>query len=188
VEEILDVAVRLILSEGYAGFSLRSIAELAGISLGNLQYYFPNRGALLEAVMTREFERRSAELDTFFGTTELKPKGRFLTAIDFVLKDQESPQSCILFWELWAMAVREPAVSAVMDQFYEGFAKSMAKLISELNPTVGRAEAGRRAAVIVSVLEGASLLRGAAKPTRMPLPGFEQQIRDTCLAIAAEKA
>lgn len=186
VEVILDAAVRVIIEEGYAGLSLRRVAERSEIRLSNLQYYFPNREGLLEAVMSREFVQRSIEFEAALGRSQLKPKGRFLATIDFVLKDQDSAESCVLFWELWAMAVREPAVATVMDDFYARYIEVFGKLVEDLMPDLGRAVVRRRAAAVVSLLEGASVLRGARAHARAAQPGLEQQIRDSCLAICTQ--
>jgi len=188
VEDILDASVRLVIEEGYAGLSLRRVAERAEIRLSNLQYYFPNREGLLEAVMSREFVQRSAEFEAAIGRSQLKPKGRLLATIDFVLKDQDSAESCVLFWELWAMAVREPAVAAVMDAFYARYVDVFARLVEDLNPDLGRAVVRRRAAAIVALLEGASVLRGTRGAARAAQPGLEQQIRESCLAICGQAA
>lgn len=184
VQEILDAAVSVIIDDGYSGFTLRRIAELTSITLSNLQYYFPSKEALLQAMMVREFERSTAELDALMERPAAKPKARFLQAIDYVLSDQEKESRCALFWELWAMSVREPLVAPIMDGFYDQFMRRMAELILDLSPTMARATAQRRAGVIISMLEGASLLRGAGKPQRTTLAGFEKEIREACLTLA----
>ena len=54
---ILDMARDVLASEGLDRFALRDIAKRADMRLGNLQYYFPTRDDLLEAVIQSEFER-----------------------------------------------------------------------------------------------------------------------------------
>lgn len=51
---ILDVARDALAGDGLERFVLRAIAERAGVKLGNLQYYFPTRDDLLEAVLREE--------------------------------------------------------------------------------------------------------------------------------------
>ena len=50
-EQIVRAAADSLLENGYAGTSVRSIAARAGVAIGNLQYYFPTRPAVLRAVM-----------------------------------------------------------------------------------------------------------------------------------------
>ncbi|WP_346831520.1 TetR/AcrR family transcriptional regulator [Pseudomonas abietaniphila] len=55
-EELLDAALGLYSIEGYAGASIARIAELVGISVAGVLHHFPNKVALLMAVLTRRDE------------------------------------------------------------------------------------------------------------------------------------
>jgi AcrR family transcriptional regulator len=57
--QLLDAAERLFAQQGYQATSLRQVVELAGTSIGNCYFYFPNKETLLLAVV----ERTSLELD-----------------------------------------------------------------------------------------------------------------------------
>lgn len=47
VEWILDAAMRLFSEQGYETTTTNKIAELAGVSIGSLYHYFPNKNAIL---------------------------------------------------------------------------------------------------------------------------------------------
>jgi AcrR family transcriptional regulator len=51
---VLEVAREVLANEGLEAFALRDIAKRAGMQLGNLQYYFPAREDLIEAVIRAE--------------------------------------------------------------------------------------------------------------------------------------
>ena len=55
-QRVLDTAREVLANEGLDCFVLREIAKRAEMQLGNLQYYFPTRDDLLEAVIREEFE------------------------------------------------------------------------------------------------------------------------------------
>ena len=62
--KILDAAEDLLIDEGYQSLSIRRIASQCGITPGNLQYYFPSKDILLQALLNKiiqgyleEFER-----------------------------------------------------------------------------------------------------------------------------------
>lgn len=57
---ILDAAARLFQEHGYAGTTTNKIAELAGVSIGTLYHYVPDKDALLYALAERHI-RHSAE-------------------------------------------------------------------------------------------------------------------------------
>lgn len=53
---IVQAARILLLRDGYASFTMRDVAALADMSLGNLQYYYPARDELVAAVIEDELE------------------------------------------------------------------------------------------------------------------------------------
>jgi AcrR family transcriptional regulator len=56
VELILEAAVQLLESAGIEGFNTNAIAERAGVSIGSLYRYFPDKSAILQALADREVE------------------------------------------------------------------------------------------------------------------------------------
>jgi AcrR family transcriptional regulator len=60
VDVILDAAARILVKDGYEGFTTNRVAEKAGVSVGSLYQYFPNKESLLGELMRRhvlELER-----------------------------------------------------------------------------------------------------------------------------------
>lgn len=65
VETIIEATTRIIESGGLAGLSTNRVAEVAGVSVGSLYQYFPNKEALIEEVRARfsaRFEKALLEL------------------------------------------------------------------------------------------------------------------------------
>ena len=62
VEAILSAARRVLTRTGYAKFSTNRVAKTAGVSIGSLYQYFPNKRALVGAVLEDHVERRTREL------------------------------------------------------------------------------------------------------------------------------
>jgi len=54
VEAIFEATARILQSEGRAGLNTNRVAELAGVSVGTLYSYFPNKEAILLAMARRE--------------------------------------------------------------------------------------------------------------------------------------
>lgn len=54
VEAIFEAAARILQSEGRAGFNTNRVAELAGVSIGTLYAYFPDKDTILLAMARRE--------------------------------------------------------------------------------------------------------------------------------------
>jgi AcrR family transcriptional regulator len=56
VEFIIQAAARVLGRQGWARFTTNEVAEAAGVSVGSLYQYFPNKHALVDAIMQRHFD------------------------------------------------------------------------------------------------------------------------------------
>jgi AcrR family transcriptional regulator len=156
-EAILDAAERLLVEEGHAALSLRGVAQRVGIRLGNLQYYFATREELVRALLARVLERATARVEARVGAAG---SSRTLdAALEPLLEEQKDPNSYRLFYDLWAMAAREPAIAVELRAFYARYVDALAQWLREASPGLGRAEARARAELLVALIEGLSLFR-----------------------------
>jgi AcrR family transcriptional regulator len=62
VELILEAATRIIDRDGLTALSTNRVAEIAGVSIGTLYQYFPNKQAILAALGQREAKAVSARI------------------------------------------------------------------------------------------------------------------------------
>lgn len=53
VDNIVEAAARVLADKGWARFTTNEVAQLAGVSVGSLYQYFPNKLALAEAIRQR---------------------------------------------------------------------------------------------------------------------------------------
>ena len=56
MEAILEAAARILDRQGWKGFTTNAVAEVAGVSIGSLYQYFPNKLALVEAILRSHFD------------------------------------------------------------------------------------------------------------------------------------
>lgn len=56
-EKIVDAAEKVVIEVGAAHMTLDAVAEKAGVSKGGLLYHFPNKEALLKAMLERRMQR-----------------------------------------------------------------------------------------------------------------------------------
>jgi AcrR family transcriptional regulator len=56
VDAILEAAARLFVRDGYPNTTTNRIAELAGVSVGSLYEYFPNKASILLALLQRQVD------------------------------------------------------------------------------------------------------------------------------------
>jgi AcrR family transcriptional regulator len=62
IDAILDAAAHILGDRGWTGLTTNTVAEIAGVSIGSLYQYFPNKLALIEAVRRRHFDEVLAVL------------------------------------------------------------------------------------------------------------------------------
>jgi AcrR family transcriptional regulator len=68
VEAVLDAVVRVLKREGFAAITTNRIAEVAGVSIGSVYQYFPDKRAIFAAL----HQRHTQEIDRVVETTLVK--------------------------------------------------------------------------------------------------------------------
>lgn len=56
VDAIVEAGAQVLGRRGWAGFTTNEVAEVAGVSIGSLYQYFPNKQSLTEALRRRHFD------------------------------------------------------------------------------------------------------------------------------------
>lgn len=80
-EAILEGAARVLAREGPTAFTTNRVAEVAGVSVGSLYQYYPNKQALLFRLHEREAQTTWATLDAILSDTSRTPRQRFELAV-----------------------------------------------------------------------------------------------------------
>ncbi|HEY0296375.1 MAG TPA: TetR/AcrR family transcriptional regulator [Bordetella sp.] len=106
VEAILEATARVLAERGYAGTNTNVVAERAGVSVGSVYQYFPNKDALIAAL----HERHAAQMHT---------------AIDAVLvasrPDSLRDDIAAIVHALMAAHQAEPALHKVLEREFPFF-------------------------------------------------------------------
>jgi AcrR family transcriptional regulator len=87
VERILEAAERCIRSYGFAGASVRSIAELAGVSKSLVLYHFGSKEQLYVQVQTRVYERLAASIRSAVSRCKGGVVERGMVALDALFEE-----------------------------------------------------------------------------------------------------
>lgn len=66
VNTILDATARVLVERGYAATNTNAVAERAGVSVGSLYQYFPNKDALILALRTRHSAQMESVIQRSF--------------------------------------------------------------------------------------------------------------------------
>jgi AcrR family transcriptional regulator len=153
VERILDAAARIFDERGYRGTTTNHVAALAGVSVGSLYQYFPNKDAILVALAERHLDAVAARfLDRLTALrTEAPPAAdvvRSLVGLTAEL-NETSRLHAILFTD----CPRTPALVARLDAFVDGLVAEVAHHLERTG--TGGADATRRARLLVAATDAA---------------------------------
>ena len=81
VSDILQAAIRVLEREGAHRFTTIRVAEQAGVSVGSLYQYFPNKQAILFQLQRDEWERTGGTLAALLGDTTRSPEDRLRATV-----------------------------------------------------------------------------------------------------------
>lgn len=81
VADILEAAIRVLAQEGAQKFTTARVAEEAGVSVGSLYQYFPNKEAILFRLQTDEWDQTGAVLDGILAKSDQPPLDRLRSMV-----------------------------------------------------------------------------------------------------------
>lgn len=186
--QVLAAARAIMISDGSAGLTVRNVASRVGIKLASVQYYFRTKAELVDAMMEETTRFYEAQITSILERPSADPRDRFLSVVAFLVSDLRTGETARFFFELWALASRESRHRELVDRLYVHYRNAIKGLVRDLNPELGTAELERRAALVVSLIEGSTLFLGRDRPVRARVPGLEESIVETALELATASA
>ncbi|MAM76919.1 MAG: TetR family transcriptional regulator [Tistrella sp.] len=76
VAAILEAAVQVLTTEGAQRFTTARVAERAGVAVGSLYQYFPNKAAILFRLQSDEWQQTSRQMHAILSDTRRTPADR----------------------------------------------------------------------------------------------------------------
>lgn len=164
--ELVGLARSVLVDEGLDRFVLRDIAARAGMTVGNLQYYFPTRDDLLTAVVEAEFDRDLAAIRSAvagMGTdTDTGAGGSGLAAIAERLVCNWCDGGSSVFTALSLLAFHHERFRLLNREIYTTFYAELGSVIRAADPGAGDDEVAARARLITALLDGVAIQIHAA--------------------------
>ena len=81
VETIIEATARVLIKNGYAKTNTNLIAERAGISVGSIYQYFPNKDALVVALHERHLQQMHQVIDESLSGPKKTTPRKYITTI-----------------------------------------------------------------------------------------------------------
>ena len=167
---ILKTALRLFARHGYAGTSIRMIADAAGISVGLLYNYFPSKTDVLGAL----FEESMRDVQASFARAEdaATPRERIEQlvrgAFEIVERNRE-------FWRLSYGVRMQPAVVAGLGKRLHAWTTTIRSTLTRYLKDAASRQPELDAALLFALIDGVSQ-HYVLDPKRYPLGEVADQI------------
>ncbi|MEJ6392015.1 TetR/AcrR family transcriptional regulator [Gymnodinialimonas sp. 2305UL16-5] len=153
--EILSEARRVLLVDGYHSLSVRQVAAALGISVGNLQYYFPSKDDLVETVLTREIDT-SLDIMQAAGWDPEDVEASTRQAVRSLLLHHASDAG--RFYTIAeSLALHDPRFAQLKARGYAHVFHEVEQLVGARVPVLDSNQRKRLTRVLVALIDGASL-------------------------------
>lgn len=162
-EDIMQVAVEIMVNEGHAHLSMDKVANKLGISKGNITYHFPNKKVFIQNVFTRLMQESQADrqiaLDPYVSSMEKKLRLRVEREFEILLQ----PKHDTRVWETLAYSTHDRNVSQAFEELFDWFLDEFIEAVAPLRPDLEKQELHDLAMFIVSIPRGLLVFLGSAR-------------------------
>lgn len=152
--QILETAIDVLAFEGYSKFSMRTIAARTGMSLRNVQHYFPTKDVLFKSAVHKMLSDDSREAGLAIGKSQMSDEERLAAFIRYSIAINRSPRMRGFQFELWALATRDSFAAECRDHMTHEYCAFIHDVIKPLTPGLTRQARMRKAALLLSMLQG----------------------------------
>ncbi|KAF2407557.1 DNA-binding transcriptional regulator, AcrR family [Pseudomonas antarctica] len=125
VAAILEAAIQVLAKEGATRFTTARVAEKAGVSVGSVYQYFPNKAAILFRLQSDEWQQTTQMLRNILDKTDIAPLQRLRTLVHaFIHSECEEAQMRVALNDaapLYRDAPEAVEVRAAGQQAFETF-------------------------------------------------------------------
>jgi len=161
---ILDAAESVLIDEGYHNFTLRKVAASAGLTIGNLQYYYSTKDSLIAAMLDNAVERYLERFGEVRASAGPDPENQFIELVSMIIRDLNQRSTTMFFPEVWALANHYDHAVDFMDAMYDKYRQVLMEVIGNVNPSLSPDQSQRLALFISSSIEGHTMFIGHGKP------------------------
>ena len=88
VSVILEAAIQVLAKEGASRFTTARVAEKAGVSIGSLYQYFPNKAAILFRLQSDEWKQTFELLNRLLGDATISPLQRLRNLVHAFIQSE----------------------------------------------------------------------------------------------------
>lgn len=184
-DRLVAAARELLETKNYERFSMRNVAERAGVSLANLQYYFPRREDLAKALFNDIADRYTAAYEECLTRAPADPVERFRLVLRWNMEDIGKKSTRQFFIQLWALlGSLDDFTGRYLRELYAVDIEQLGEHIGAIHAGMDAREIRQRATLIAAMIEGLMVVTGDFGDTG----GHSGTLRAAALGTALEIA
>ena len=170
VNAILKAALKILIEEGAAAFTLNRIASECGLKVGNVTRHFPRKEMLVQILLEELLMPSEGLIEKNIKKTGMSAEDALELIIIGSLDDTATKRITHLFTELWAMANHNEFVADRLEALYRYVHELIASFVMKLNPKLSAEDAYAVAVFIAASIEGSTTMTGFGKPWSSMMP------------------
>ncbi len=155
---IIAAAKRVFIRDGHAGLSMRKVADEAGLAVGNVNYYFDSKRALLEATLRETFADYADIHGRQYEAKRSEPVELILDMLQFYISSGR--QSHPFFFQLWSYAASDQTARRLVHELYRPIGRLVYYLVRVARPDADDLRVREIVLQAISLEEGVKLLIG----------------------------
>lgn len=159
-QQIIDAAAAVFARKGFDGATMDDIVGESGLSKGGLYWHFKSKDDIITAILQAFFDGEMADLEQIVAAEGPVP-ARLLHLGEQMAREMEEAFSLLpLSLEFYAIAARQPAVRAFLQDYYERYATHLADLVAQgiARGELRAVEAADAATTLIATFEGLIVL------------------------------
>lgn len=130
--QIIAAARACIAEKGYDATTIRDVAVAGGVSTGTVNYYFPNKEALLISALEDRANEFGRDIREAAHAVHDDPFGTLTALVEAsVPLPEEAPRAWYIWMEFWGQAYRHAGLGRVHAEIYHHWRRLIARAVSE---------------------------------------------------------
>lgn len=183
VTAILQAAVQVLAQEGVTRFTTARVAEKAGVSVGSVYQYFPNKAAILFRLQTDEWRQTTEMLRDILADASKPPLERLRTLIHaFICSECEEAEMRLALSDaapLYRDAPEAHEARSTVDEAFQAFMR-------EVQPTASDATRSLSCDLILMTMSSVGQRFSGSPRTPAEIEAFADAMADMFCAYLAQ--
>jgi AcrR family transcriptional regulator len=184
VDAILGAAKEILVQMGYGGLTMRNIASRAGTTVGNLQYYYPNKDRLLTELLEYAVHGFFEHFESIVEDPRKSPEDKLRAYVGCIFDAFPSEEKGKFYPEFWALSNHDRMAAELMENMYERGMVTLQSIIREINPKLTKKQVKDVAITIAGSVEGLVVFVGYRRPWANSLRPVRRISIEACIHMA----